>query len=282
MDSFTDIVLDYITDGDVPENFTDTVRDFLEAMFEGVEGLILDDLNVTVNGTYLPASGHAYRRVDVNVESPSIDLISLNVAENGEYTPPVGKAYNRVVAAVPNTYSESDEGKVVSGGSLVQQTPHSTVTENGTIDTTLNNSVTINVPTGGSLPSVITKIDGGSFTLESDTTGTGHWISHNLGVVPKGVIIWTDDSDLRTSTAAVTQRYLLCSTIVLLDWVTGTTSNGAIPTHLFRNTNGATSNTGSPIPQAAVGNYFQTTRFNNALGSAYYKAGVTYKWLAWC
>lgn len=101
MDSFTDIVLDYISDGDVPENFTDTVRNFLEAMFEGVEGLILDDLNVTINGTYTPASGHAYRSVIVNVEAPQIDLISLTVTDNGVFTPPTGKAYNQVTVSIP-------------------------------------------------------------------------------------------------------------------------------------------------------------------------------------
>ena len=134
---------------------------------------------------------------------------------------------------------------------------------------------------GGSLPSVISKIDGGSFTLASDTAGTSHWISHNLGVLPKGIIIWTEDSDLRTSTAAVAQRYLLSSTLALLDWTTGTSNNAVVPNHLFRNTTGATSNTGSPISQAAVGNYIQTTRFNNALAAAYYKAGVEYKWVAY-
>ena len=50
---------------------------------------------------------------------------------------------------VPNSYSAGDEGKVVSNGALVAQTAHAEVTENGTIDTTLNNSVTINVSGGG-------------------------------------------------------------------------------------------------------------------------------------
>lgn len=159
-------------------------------------------------------------------------------------------------------------------------------TKTGESDTTLTDAVQTLVDGygqgggGGSLPSVISKIDGGSFTLSSDTAGNNHWISHNLGVLPKCIIIWTEDSDLRTSTAAVAQRYLLCSQLVLMDWVTGTTSNALIPNHLLRNTNGATSNTGSPIIQAAVGNYIQTTRFNNVLGSAYYKAGVEYKWVA--
>lgn len=171
---------------------------------------------------------------------------------------------------------------IETGGGVTTQ-PLS-VTENGTYTApsgTAYTPVTVNVPTGCSLPSVISKIDGGSFTLASDTAGNNHWISHNLGEMPKGIIIWTEDSDLRTSTAAVAQRYLLCSQLVLMDWVTGTTSNALIPNHLFRNTNGATSNTGSPITQAAVGNYIQTTRFNNALGAAYYKAGVEYKWVAY-
>lgn len=132
----------------------------------------------------------------------------------------------------------------------------------------------------GGLPSQISKIDGGSFTLTSDTTGTNHWISHNLGVLPKAIIIWTEDTNLLTSTSAVAQRYIICSSLVLIDWITGTTQNGIFPSHLFRNTNGATSDTGAPISQAAVGNYIQTTKFNNALGAAYYKANVEYKWIA--
>ena len=172
----------------------------------------------------------------------------------------------------------------ISGGITPVGTKQISITQNGTTTEDVTNyasaEITVNVPSGASLPSVISKVDGGSFTLASDTAGNNHWISHNLGVLPKCIIIWTEDSDLRTSTAAVAQRYLLCSQLVLMDWATGTTSNALIPNHLFRNTNGATSNTGSPIAQAAVENYIQTTRFNNALGAAYYKADVEYKWIA--
>lgn len=176
-------------------------------------------------------------------------------------------------------------GNIPSGGGITPTgTKQISITQNGTTteDVTqyANAEIMVNVPSGASLPSIISKIDGGSFTLASDTAGNNHWISHNLGEAPKGVIIWTDDSDLRTSTAAVAQRYLLCSTIALLEWVTGTTSNAAVPNHLFRNTNGVTGNTGSPITQSIVGNHFQTTRFTNAVGSLYYKAGVEYKWVA--
>ena len=75
-------------------------------------------------------------------------LETLNVNANGEYTPSSGRAWNKVVASVPNSYSAGDEGKVVSNGALVPQTS-SSVTENGTVDTTLINSVNVNVSGGG-------------------------------------------------------------------------------------------------------------------------------------
>ena len=52
------------------------------------------------------------------------------------------------ISSIPNVYAVSDEGKVVSGGALVSQTPTS-VTQNGTVDTTLINSVEVNVSGGG-------------------------------------------------------------------------------------------------------------------------------------
>lgn len=82
------------------------------------------------------------------VDPGDISLLTLNVTENGTTNAPSGKAYNKVVANVPNSYGASDEGKVVSNGALVSQTAHAEVTQNGTIDTTLNNSVTVNVPQG--------------------------------------------------------------------------------------------------------------------------------------
>lgn len=74
---------------------------------------------------------------DVSVES-------LNVSENGEYTAPSGKAYSPVNVNVPNTYTAADEGKVVDNGALVAQTSL-TVTANGTVDTTVNDEVTVDV-----------------------------------------------------------------------------------------------------------------------------------------
>ena len=73
----------------------------------------------------------------------------INISANGTTTHDVENYANaQVVAAVPNTYSAGDEGKVVSDGALVAQTSD-TVTQNGTVDTTLINSLTVNVSGGG-------------------------------------------------------------------------------------------------------------------------------------
>lgn len=80
--------------------------------------------------------------------SGGVEVESLPVTVNGTYTAPEGKAYSPVTVNVPNTYAAGDEGKVVSGGALVSQSSD-TVTENGTVDTTLISSLTVNVSGGG-------------------------------------------------------------------------------------------------------------------------------------
>lgn len=73
-------------------------------------------------------------------------LINKNISANGTYnaTDDSADGYKKVVVSVPNTYSAGDEGKVVSSGALVSQSS-ATYTSNNTYDTTLINSVTVNV-----------------------------------------------------------------------------------------------------------------------------------------
>lgn len=84
---------------------------------------------------------------------PPLQSDEVTIISNGSRTvmPPPG-AYGLAAViintAVPNTYSAGDEGKVVSGGALVAQSSDST-TANGTFDTTLINSFTVNVSGGG-------------------------------------------------------------------------------------------------------------------------------------
>lgn len=57
-------------------------------------------------------------------------------------------SYQYADVSVPNSYVAGDEGKVVSNGALVAQSSD-TVTTNNTYDTTLINSLTVNVSGGG-------------------------------------------------------------------------------------------------------------------------------------
>lgn len=82
----------------------------------------------------------------VTVTASELDSGSKSITSNGNNQDVVG--YATVNVNVPNSYSAGDEGKVVSGGSLVSQTS-ATYTSNNTYDTTLINSVTVNVSGGG-------------------------------------------------------------------------------------------------------------------------------------
>ena len=82
-------------------------------------------------------------------------LIDKSVSSNGTYNASSDSAdgYKKVVVNVPNSYAAGDEGKVVSNGALVAQSSDS-VNQNGTVDTTLINSLTVNV-SGGSTPTSV-------------------------------------------------------------------------------------------------------------------------------
>lgn len=108
------------------------------------------------------------------VDPGDITLQTLNVSQNGTTNAPSGKAYNKVVANVPNTYAASDEGKVVDNGALVAQTAHAEVTQNGTVDTTLNNSVVVNVPRGWTTDRIATNSEpSGALTINAETISDG-------------------------------------------------------------------------------------------------------------
>lgn len=97
-------------------------------------------------------------------------LITKMVSENGIYdaTDDDADGYSSVTVDVPNTYTNNDEGKVVSNGSLVAQTAMaSDITHNGTFDTTLNNSITVDVE-GGSTLITKTVSENGTYDASDD------------------------------------------------------------------------------------------------------------------
>lgn len=130
---------------------------------------------------------------------------------------------------------------------------------------------------GGSLPSIISKIDGGSFTPSSDTQASSYSISHSLGVTPKGFVIWTED-DLSGNVAT---RYMANSFLTLTDV---TRSNDThydamgVTSLLY---NGNTSTVNATVASANVDDFMNSSsiKWNNNL--IYFKSGLSYKWLAW-
>lgn len=73
---------------------------------------------------------------------------TISIIANGAHN-----VYNYASAnvQVPNTYTESDEGKVVSGGVLVSQT-HRYIDGKGSYNTTLNNSIYVDSPVDTVIP----------------------------------------------------------------------------------------------------------------------------------
>lgn len=104
--------------------------------------------SITANGTYTASNDSlsGYSSVSVNVPSSQASLGTKTITANGTYSASSDSldGYSEVTANVPNTYASGDEGKVVSNGALVSQSS-STVMQNGTVDTTLINSLTVNV-----------------------------------------------------------------------------------------------------------------------------------------
>lgn len=77
------------------------------------------------------------------------DLGTKSISSNGTYAASSDSldGFSSVIVNVANSYSASDEGKVVDSGALVAQTS-TTKTANGTYDTTTNDEVVVAVPLG--------------------------------------------------------------------------------------------------------------------------------------
>ena len=148
----------------------------------------------------------------------------------------------------------ADAIRAKSGGSSQLAFPAGFISEIGSIQTGGGG--------GGSLPSVISKIDGGSFTLASDTLTGSYSISHTLGVAPSGIAIWSDDIVAESYSVRTTWQILAASTKYVVYQI---------------NTNATDRFAGGNIG----GSDFGTTAFKVTISSNYYKAGATYQWLAW-
>lgn len=75
----------------------------------------------------------------------SITVEPLTVTQNGTQTAPSGKAYSPVTVNVPNSYTTSDIGKVVSSANTLSSQGEGMFTSNGEQNTTYIKRVTVNV-----------------------------------------------------------------------------------------------------------------------------------------
>ena len=127
-----------------------------------------------------------------------------------------------------------------------------------------------------SLPSSISKIDGGVFVLTSDTAD--FWISHALGVEPKGVMVWA-------TTRPNCDRHNCLSSfqLCLSQVITGSAYVGYyIGNKLWSGQPNSESQLPGMITAAQKSAYIDgTTRFKWWTDGVYYEAGIEYKWLAW-
>lgn len=106
--------------------------------------------SITTNGTH-DVTNYASANVAVPASAVDSGTKSVSITSNGTTTEDVtGYASASITTNVPNSYTSSDEGKVVSNGSLVSQSS-ATYTENDTYDTTLVDEVTVNVSGGGGI-----------------------------------------------------------------------------------------------------------------------------------
>lgn len=128
-----------------------------------------------------------------------------------------------------------------------------------------------NISAGAPLPSGVTKISGGTFTFASNTALTAQ-IPHDLGVVPKAVVVWASDSNSNDT---------LFHSGALIACRIDTSGNTYYAMRNFSYKSSASAADASygylftSLSDALSSTFFS---FNN--GSRYYLAGATYNWVA--
>ena len=253
-----------------PLSFPTGFVNAIDAIQTGGSATLIEK-SITANGTYNASSDSAdgYSKVVVSVPASAVDTGTKSITANGNNQDVVG--YAAVDVAVPNTYAAGDEGKVVSNGSLVSQTSD-TVTQNGTVDTTLINSLTVAVSGGGGL-----VYEEGTYTAASDSIPTISF--SNAHTSAPDIILFCDTSDTLASVGNTITNFLYADIVGLLgaSWrstsaISEAYAYGRLASNLT-STSGYLSYSRSDITSTEFKPYANSTTF-------LCRTGQTYKWIA--
>lgn len=207
--------------------------------------------------------------VDKLVDSSQLDSDLTSVANairtrggtSADLAFPAG--FVSAVGAIGNQYAAADEGKVVSNGALVAQTAHAEVTQNGTIDTTLNNSVLVNVSGGGGG----VERTAGTLTFATRTAWDGYTLDVGIDAAQFAIYATTDPLQSNGRTFQGFFVDLATSTAKGALWVS---SNAAGSAH-----SGSLINNGTNVSKSGT-----VLTFKGG-SSDRFQAGITYQWYAW-
>ena len=129
---------------------------------------------------------------------------------------------------------------------------------------------------GGSLPPVVSKIDGGSFTPASETSTNSYSISHNIGEKPSGFVIWTDD--VIHGEAESNSMLLVNLMLKVCDYSATAVAVYAAARKASSGNFGQYNNT---VAATAESEWLSESSIKISMSSTSYKSGATYKWFAW-
>ena len=161
-----------------------------------------DSLSVDVE---LPLSQNTQNNIDVNTTlKPSSASFTYN--RLSEYI-----GYNEINVDVSNTYTTEDEGKVVNNATLVPQTAMSNeITVNGTYDTTLYNSIVVNVPDivghtfiVATIPNAIVTVTNASNTYTEIADNVGEALFKSVAAGTYNVTATYDDAVSDTTSITI-------------------------------------------------------------------------------
>ena len=202
-------------------------------------------------------SQHSIKIEHLEFIEGGVNLGTKTITQNGTYSASSDSAdgYSSVTVNVANSYASGDEGKVVSNGALVAQ-GSDTVTQNGTVDTTLINSLLVNVAAGGS------SVKTGTVTPSAASTT----ISFDAGLSTiTGILVMPVNTPL---TGSRTQAAMICL------------PNGSFYKAISIHTNSG--GTGWVSPTVYTSNKFSLSGTTVTVTGAYsFRPAVGYIWYAW-